>query len=304
MTIDQLKYLLTINQCRSITQAAQQLQISHQALSASIKSLEKELAAPLLEKTARGTTLTMKGKQLVEISTDFIHALDDIFAPRTAQPETFSLRIAASYVSITNYLASRLSDRSALPYILEPLFLEYIDNADIIASVKSHLADIGFCAFFCPTAASPDFGQLLPDQTLEHRLIASLQILCEMSPAHPLAYLEQIPLSKLHKYELRYFYPRMLLHENGKAAERLARNSAFHFTSFLQQFHFALETNPTLYSHALQNASCLGITIAETADAPYGLPRIPLQADCHFEIVAIRPHKDHYTTAEELLFHS
>ena len=58
MTIDQLKYLLTINQCRSITQAAQQLHISHQALSASINSLDKELFGIHLEKTARGTTLT------------------------------------------------------------------------------------------------------------------------------------------------------------------------------------------------------------------------------------------------------
>lgn len=303
MTIDQLKYLLAINHCRSMTQAAQELYISHQALSASIKSLEKELGTPLLCKTTRGTTLTLKGKQLVEISTDFIDALNHLFFTHTPQPETISLRIAANYVSITNYLAAHLTHASPLPFILEPIFLEYANNEDILTALQTGLADIGFCAFFRPhTAAAPLDLACCSPKSLEYQMVCSLTIFCEMSPAHPLAYLEQIPFNKLHKYPLRYFYPRLISQTKNEPNRPFVNDCAFHFTHFFQQFNFALETNPTLYNQALQNTDCIGIAIAENAATPYGLLRIPLQADCYFDIVAIRPYQDSHSVAEEMLY--
>ena len=81
MTIDQLKYLIMLNHCQSITQAAEILHISHQALSSSIKSLEKELNTSLIVATNRGSRLTPKGAALVEISSIFVLALDELFPP-------------------------------------------------------------------------------------------------------------------------------------------------------------------------------------------------------------------------------
>lgn len=302
MTIDQLKYLLTLNHCHSITQAARELHISHQALSASIKSLEKELGTALLIKTARGTTLTHQGKQLVEASADFFQALDTIFGSAALPPETFSVRIAASYVGITNYLADKLAHCTSLH--LKPIFLEYAESLDIINAVETQMADIGLCAIFRPPSPTPplDFSQLLPD-SLCHHTISELHILCEMSPAHPLAYLEQIPLNKLRKYPLRYFYPRLYSQDADNQTNALARSSAFQFTNFFRQFDFAIESNPTFYTQALQNGNCIGITIAQTPDTPYKLPRIPLQADCAFELIAIRPRKACYNSAEDFLFY-
>lgn len=123
-----------------------------------------------------------------------------------------------------------------------------------------------------------------------------------MSPAHPLAYLEQIPFNKLHKYPLRYFYPRLISQTKNEPNRPFVNDCAFHFTHFFQQFNFAAWNQPTLYNQALQNTDCIGIAIAENAATPYGLLRIPLQADCYFDIVVIRPYQDSHSVAEEMLY--
>ena len=304
MTIDQLKYLLMINQCRSITQAAQQLHISHQALSASIKSLEKELDTTLLDKTARGTTLTHKGKQLVEISADFIQALNSIFRSKMSTPLKYSLRIAASYLSITNYLATKLSSQAALPYTIEPIWLEYVETADIIKAVRQNFADIGVVALFHPpsTGPQPDFSQFFPDM-LDYHTITTLKIFCEVHNSHPLAYLEEIPFSRLQKYPLCYFYPRLYTQVEEEANNKLLNNPAFIFSRFFHQFDFTIESNPTLYTYALQNKAAIGITIAETSATFYGHQRIPLQSDCFFELYALRLFKENYSPAEDFIFY-
>ena len=51
MTLQQLRYLVEISKCQSITLAAQRLFIAQPSLSKSIKDLEKEFDITILERT-------------------------------------------------------------------------------------------------------------------------------------------------------------------------------------------------------------------------------------------------------------
>lgn len=64
MRLEQLQYLLSLQTTCSITQTAEQFFISHQALSKSIKALEKELSVLLLERSPKGVTLTPAGSRV------------------------------------------------------------------------------------------------------------------------------------------------------------------------------------------------------------------------------------------------
>ena len=52
MTIQQLKYIIKIVECGSITEAARQMYISQPSLSAALKELESEFGIELFYRTA------------------------------------------------------------------------------------------------------------------------------------------------------------------------------------------------------------------------------------------------------------
>lgn len=64
MTIQQLKYFLKVCDSGSMAKAAEELFLSHQALSKSIRLLERELSCPLFRRTGTGLVLTEHGKLL------------------------------------------------------------------------------------------------------------------------------------------------------------------------------------------------------------------------------------------------
>ena len=65
MTIQQLRYVIKIVECGSITEAARQLFISQPSLSAAVKELETELGIEIFHRTTRGITLSADGTEFL-----------------------------------------------------------------------------------------------------------------------------------------------------------------------------------------------------------------------------------------------
>src|SRR6188508_1885518 len=62
MKLHQIRDLLAVAEKGSLRAAARQLGLAQPSISRSIRELERELGAPLLERQARGTVLTPTGK--------------------------------------------------------------------------------------------------------------------------------------------------------------------------------------------------------------------------------------------------
>lgn len=78
MRIDQLEALVVISRCQSLSAASEQLHISVQALSSSIKNLENELNLSVLERNSKGVTLTRDGMAVVKVATQFMRDMSKI----------------------------------------------------------------------------------------------------------------------------------------------------------------------------------------------------------------------------------
>lgn len=65
MTLEQLDYFIVIANSKTITQAAQKLNISQTGLSRAIHQLESEIGFSLFNRGRHGTTLTSKGRQFI-----------------------------------------------------------------------------------------------------------------------------------------------------------------------------------------------------------------------------------------------
>ena len=65
MTLQQLKYALTIADCNSINEASKQLFISQPSLSETIRELETELGFDIFLRSNRGIVITPEGEEFL-----------------------------------------------------------------------------------------------------------------------------------------------------------------------------------------------------------------------------------------------
>lgn len=80
MRIEQLRYILTVYEEKSISRAAKKLFMSQPSLSNAISSLEKELGASLFERGRDGVTATEFGMQIIQKARKVLGEVDDIMA--------------------------------------------------------------------------------------------------------------------------------------------------------------------------------------------------------------------------------
>ena len=67
MTLQQLKYALTIADCGSMNEAAKQLFISQPSLSETMKELETEIGLDIFLRSNRGIVITPEGEEFFGI---------------------------------------------------------------------------------------------------------------------------------------------------------------------------------------------------------------------------------------------
>lgn len=72
MTLQQLKYITTIVQCGSITEAAKKLYISQPSLSNAVKELEKELGIEIFKRSSKGISVSTDGTEFLSYAKQVI----------------------------------------------------------------------------------------------------------------------------------------------------------------------------------------------------------------------------------------
>ena len=78
MLFRQMKYFISVVECSSFTEAAEQCYISQSAISQQIRSLEKELGVELIHRENRRFTLTPAGEYFYEQSEGILNEVEDI----------------------------------------------------------------------------------------------------------------------------------------------------------------------------------------------------------------------------------
>ena len=93
MTIQQLKYILTVAEAGSITEAAKQLFISQPSLSTSIRETEKEAGITIFVRSRTGITLTNEGVEFLGYARQVLQQmelLEDRYITSLPQKVTFA----------------------------------------------------------------------------------------------------------------------------------------------------------------------------------------------------------------------
>lgn len=95
MTLQQLKFIITVWQEKTIFAASQRLHISHTTISKSISALEAELGTNIFIRTRTGSVLTEKGKEIVASAQKILAEMENIYmvAGQTAGSSSISMSV-------------------------------------------------------------------------------------------------------------------------------------------------------------------------------------------------------------------
>ena len=184
--LDSLTLLLEIATSGSLGRAATAHGISQPAVSARVRTLEGLVGVPLVERTARGSSLTPAGVLVAGWARDVLGAaevLDAGIASLRSDREQ-QLRVAAS-MTIAEHLLPRWLVRLAADRPQTAVSLDAMNSAQVQQVVLAERAELGF-------VEGPDLVRGLDSRVVAHDRLAVV-----VAPAHPWARRRSIDAAEL-----------------------------------------------------------------------------------------------------------
>ena len=196
MTLQQLKYVTEVADCRSFTEAAKRLFISQPSLSLAVHELETELNINLFRRKSRGVLLTAEGEEFLNYARQVVQEaslIEDRYIKHTAVKKRFAVSTqhysftAGAFIELVKELGTESYDLS----------LREGRTADVISDVRTLRSEIGVI-----------YLSSFNEQVLERQLNESGLVFTELYSAQPHIFIgRRHPLAGRGKVTLRELEP-------------------------------------------------------------------------------------------------
>ncbi len=142
MTLQQLKYIITIAETGSITTAAQRLFIAQPSLSKSVAELEKEMGITIFNRSNRGVYLSEDGTKFLSYARQIVEQAEllENEYKSTAPPRRAFAVSSQHYAFVVNAFVELVREYGQEKYEFS---LRELKTAEIIEDVRTHRSDIG-----------------------------------------------------------------------------------------------------------------------------------------------------------------
>ena len=158
MTLQQCRYIMEIERCRSLTEAAKRLFVTQPSITKAVRELEKELGITILKRTNRGVDFTPEGKELASYARLLVEQADAVrsrFAGKH-EPTPLKLTVASQhYHFVTPALAALIGEMADRSY---EIALREGKGTDVVEQVGSGAASV-ICTYMetppIPRGVSP-----------------------------------------------------------------------------------------------------------------------------------------------------
>ncbi len=200
MRLEQLEYFVAAANAGAISTAAQRLGISQPAVSAAVRTLEKELGSPLLKRGNSGVSLTPLGRLTYRDARSILELVQNIQARGKDVEAGGSLAVCAQPL-----LSFHLTSGIVLPFKkLHPkinVFVRNVPNVDIIADLKSGRSNIAVtlvCMGLKIREQARSMGcEIIPLYTDERKMF--------IGSGHPLAHKADLTAEDLKNLHIAYY---------------------------------------------------------------------------------------------------
>lgn len=193
-----LRYVLEIERCGSISQAAQNLFMAQPNLSKAIKDLEEELSYQIFKRNSNGVTVTEKGAEFLYHAQKMMEQMEEI-EKLSKREHTRSKQFKIS-IPRGSYIANGVTE-----FVSE---LQIEDGMDITINETNALrtitnvADRGYNMGIIRYQLLDEsvFKSQLKNNKLEYEILWEFEYVLVMSKEHPLALKEEIYPEDLQNY--------------------------------------------------------------------------------------------------------
>lgn len=217
MTLQQLKYLVTVAECKNITEAAEKLFISQPSLSAAIHNLEKEMGITAFVRSNKGVSVTREGEELLSFARNLLEQADimkDRFCNDKSRTPKFSVS-CQHYSFAVNAFVDVVNKYDANIY---NFILRETQTGEIIDDVANGNSELGI--LYLSEHNEDVLTKLLKKNELVFEEIFQASPHVFINKNHPLANKDIITLDELKPYPY-------LVYEQGE------RNSFYFSEEFL-----------------------------------------------------------------------
>lgn len=202
MTLQQLKYIIKIVECGSITEAAKQLFITQPSLSTAVKELENEFGIEIFNRTSKGISLTIDGTEFLSYARQVIEQtelMEQHYIGKKPSKQLCSIS-TQHFAFAVNAFVEMLLGLNVDEY---EFTLRETRTYEIIEDVKNLHSEIGILYF-------SDFNERVLNKLLkENHLVFNLLFEAKphvfISSKHPLAENSLVTLEDLDNYPFLAF---------------------------------------------------------------------------------------------------
>lgn len=143
MTLQQLRYLIAVVRCGSISKAARDQFVSQSSVSVAIKDLERECGTVIFERSSKGIALTTEGAELLAYARQVVEQADLMEAHYLKNAEPVPQRLAISSQHYAFPVEAFLEFVKAYEGDSYTFSLRETRTAEIISDVRDFKSDIG-----------------------------------------------------------------------------------------------------------------------------------------------------------------
>ena len=197
MTLQQLRYAITIADSTSMNEAAKQLFISQPSLSSSIRDLEEELGMELFIRSSRGITLTPEGNEFIGYARQVMEQyrlMEERYIDKKEIKKKFSVSTQHYTFAVKAFIQLARQFRPD-----EYAFGIYeCRTAEILENVRSCKSEVG--VLYLDDFNREVLEKLLADSGLEFTELFPCRTYVFLAAGHPLAERALITLEDLAPY--------------------------------------------------------------------------------------------------------
>ncbi|MCR4629566.1 MAG: LysR family transcriptional regulator [Clostridium sp.] len=197
MTILQLKYVIAIDEERSMRKAADRLYVSQPGLSSAVKDLEKELGFAIFERVHSGVVTTAAGASFIGYARGAVEQFEKVeekFLNSRSERATFSVSLQHYAVAVDAFIDTvKAFDPEEYQF-----YIRETQTSQVIEDVKTMKSEVGLIAFsdFNKRIFKKEFS----DASLKFHEIFKRDTYAYLARCHPLADRKEVSLEELQDY--------------------------------------------------------------------------------------------------------
>ena len=202
MTLQQLRYAVTIADCGSMNEAAHRLFITQPSLSSTIKDLETELSLTLFIRSNRGISITQEGEEFLGYARQIMqeyNLLEDRFLDRSRRKTKFS--VSAQHYSFA--VKAFIETANVFGPDNYEFAIHETKTHDVMNHVRTMKSEIG--VLYLNDFNRDALTKYFHEYDLEFHPLFACDVCVYLWKDHPLASQKEISIEELRPYPVLSF---------------------------------------------------------------------------------------------------